>query len=217
MILINDGTTQYYLYGSMVDNTTRSNTLTSYPTVEGTSFSDHYYREPESVSFRLNSSEVSRSMIYMVGVDSAGARVEELLNVERIIELVESWFKNATRLEITTLRYSFRNMVLQSYSWSDGDLAVFNPQLTFREARVQSMRTGIINNPDQYYEALYGVTVSVGGATAVETAPNLGDAIVSAGVGVAAGAAIGSVIPGLGTAAGAVIGGVVGFFGSLFS
>ena len=216
MILISDGTTKYYVYGSLIDNTTRSNTLTSYPTVEGTSFSDHYYREPESVNFRLNMSEISKTFIYRTSVDDSDGRVEEYLNVERVIDLLEGWFKNATRLEITTLRYTFRNMVLQSYSWSDGDLAVYNPQLNFREARVQSMRTGIVDNPDQYYEATYGVTVSVGGATAVETAPNLGDAIVSAGVGVAAGAAIGSIIPGIGNVAGAVIGGVVGFLGSLF-
>lgn len=217
MILISDGEKQFYVYGSMIDDTTRTNTLTSYPTVEGTSFSDHYYREPESVRFRLQSSEISKPLIYSVGVDEAGNRVEDYYGTERVVELLNTWFRLATRLEITTLRYAFRNMVLQSYSWSDGDMVIFNPQLQFKEARVQTMRTGVVNNPDQYYEAAYGTTVSVGGATAVDSAPNIGSAIVSAGAGAAAGAALGSVIPGVGTAAGAVVGAVVGFFGSLLS
>lgn len=216
MILVNDGEKLYFIYGSMLDSTTRTNTVTSYPTIEGTSFSDHYCREPEEVSFQLHTSELSKSFIYSVAVDGEGNRTEEYLSVEAVGELVKRWFSNAVRLEITTLRHFFSNMILYSYSWSDGDLAVFNPVLHFKEAKVQKMTVGVIDNPDQYYQAEYGDTVSVGGSTSVESPVNIGSALVSAGAGAAVGAAIGSFIPGIGTAAGAVVGGVIGFFGSIF-
>lgn len=216
MILVNEKNKQYYIYGSMLGNTTRTNSLTSYPTVEGTSFSDHYYREPESVSFQLMSSDVSKSLIYSIETDAAGGRIERNMSQEEINELLQRWFKEATRVEVTSLRYYFPNMVLQSYSWSDQDLSIFNPTLSFREARVQTLRTGVVENPDQYYQAAYGEIISVGGATAVDSPVNVGSALMAGATGAAVGAAVGSVIPGIGTAAGAVIGGVIGFFGSLF-
>jgi hypothetical protein len=169
MILVTENNKQYYIYGSMLGNTTRTNSLTSYPTIEGTSFSDHYYREPDNVSFQLKASEVSKSLIYSVETDAAGGRVEKQLSAEEVNELLQRWFKDATRVEVTSIRYYFPNMILQSYSWADQDLALFNPTLNFREARVQTLRTGIIENPDQYYQAAYGDVISVGGAAAVDS------------------------------------------------
>lgn len=216
MILVTEGNKQYYIYGSMLGNTTRTNSLTSYPTIEGTSFSDHYYSTPDNVSFQLKSSEVSKPLIYSVETDVAGGRSETSYTPDEVNELLQRWFKNATRVEVTSLRYHFPNMILQSYSWSDQDLALFNPTLSFREAQVQTLRTGVIENPDQYYQAAYGDIISVGGAAAVDSPTNIGSALMAGATGAAVGAAIGSVIPGIGTAAGTVIGGSIGFFGSLF-
>ena len=215
MILVTENNKQYYIYGSMLGNTTRTNSLPSYPTIEGTSFSDHYYREPDSVNFQLKASEVSKSMIYSVETGDDGGRLEKQLSLEEVSELLRRWFKDATRVEVTSIRHYFPNMILQSYSWSDQDLAIFDPTLNFMEARVQTLRTGIIENPDQYYQAAYGGVISVGGAAAVDNPANIGSALMAGATGAAVGAAIGSVIPGIGTAAGAVVGGVIGFFGSL--
>ena len=216
MLLVTEGNKQYFIMGTMLNNITRSNTLTDYPTVEGTSFSDHYYREPESVNFAIKSSDISKPLVYSVELDAAGGRVERELSTNEVGELLARWFKYATRVEVTSMRYHFSNMVLQQYSWSDADLAIFNPTLTFKEARVQTLRVGIIVNPDQYYQAAYGDVIAVGGVAAVESPANFGSALMAGASGAAVGAAIGSVIPGLGTAAGAVIGGAIGFFGSLF-
>lgn len=237
MILVSEGSKQYFIEGSMLDNVNRTNSMTSYPTVEGTSFSDHYYREPDMVSFQLFVSGVSRSLIYSVESDRFGGRIERRLSAEESEELVKRWFKDATEVEVTsnvgvkdgrlgvyTSTHFFPNMRLQSYSWSDQDLALFKPTLTFKEARVQTLRRGVVENPDQYYKAFYGDTISLGGTTAVTSQANIGDAfragVTGAAVGAIAGAAIGSIIPGVGTgigaAVGAIAGGAIGFFGSLF-
>lgn len=216
MILINEANKTYFINGAMLGDSSRSNSITSYPTIEGTSFSDHSYREPELVRFQMKSSEVSKSLVYLVEVDVAGGRIERNLSPREVEELIVHWFKDVPRLEISTLRFTFSNMILQSYSWSDQDISLFQPTLSFKEARVQTLRLGVVDNPDQYYQAAYGEIISVGGAASVETSFNIGTALSSAGWGAAAGAAVGSVIPGLGTAAGAVIGGCIGFFGSIF-
>lgn len=213
--MITEGSNSYFVYGTMMDNTTRRNSLTSYPTIEGTSFSDHYYRENESVGFQLKSSDVTKPLVYLAEVDDSGARSDRSLNTGEVEELLKRWFRDATRLEISTLRYVFKNMVLEQYSWADQDLSLFAPTLTFKEAKVQTLRVGKIENPDQYYQATYGSVISVGGATAVESPVNIGSALMAGGAGAAVGAMVGSVIPGLGTAAGAIIGGCIGFFGNL--
>lgn len=216
MILITDNNVQYFIYGSMVNQASRSNTLTQHPTVEGTSFADHFYREPDSVGFTITASEISKSPIYSLTFDENKNRVENILSEVEIRALVERWFTKAVRVSITTLRFNFENQILKSYSWSDRDLSIFNPTLSFSEARVQTLRIGTIINPDQYYQAAYGNTVSVGGSTAIESKANIGDALKAGAAGAAVGALIGSVVPGIGTATGAIIGGGIGFLGSLF-
>lgn len=208
MILITEGLNQYYLIGSMMENTTRSNILTQYPTVEGTSFSDHYYREPDSVSFRLKASAISKSLIYTSQENELGQRTERWLSQKEVEALVMRWFSTAARLFITTLRMNFDNQVMTSYSWSDQDLSLFSPTLSFKEARVQSLRVATILNPDQYYQAAFGQSVAVGGSAPMQDQINWGSALVAG----ATGAAIGAMVAG---PWGAVIGGAIGFFGAL--
>lgn len=215
MILVREGTNFYSFYGSMLSNASRNNSLTEYPTVEGTSFVDHYYREPESINFSMKVSEISKSFVHLRGTDAAGGTFEEDLSSTDVADLLGRWFKEMPSLEVTTLRYTFSNMRLQTYSWSDQDEKLFNPTLTFKETKVQTMRLGVVENPDQYYQAAYGDVISVGGAAAVESPANIGSALFAGGAGAAIGAAVGSLIPGLGTAAGAIIGGCIGFFGNL--
>ena len=214
MVLITDGYRQYYVYGSMLGSTRRVNAVTKYPSVEGTSFSDHVYREPDTVNFELSISEISRSLIYEFYVED-GVRIERSLTVSEVKALLERWF-SGVRVTITTLRFNFENQVLQSYSWSDQDLSRFNPTLAFVEARVQNLRVGVIVNPEQYYQAAYGSDVTTGNSVVVQSGVNLVDALGAAAVGAALGAVIGSAIPIVGTATGAVIGGAIGFFGSIF-
>lgn len=216
MILVTEGNKSYFFNGSLLESTTRQNTLTEYPTIEGTSFSDHYYREPETATFEVRSSEISKSLVYLKELDIAGGVTNRELSTNDVNELLKRWFRTAPRVTVTSLRFNFENMVLQSYSWSDGDLSLFVPKLTFKEARVQTMRTGVVNNPEQYYQAAYGDTVAVGGATAVESQVSVGSVIMETASGAAIGAMIGSIIPGLGTGVGALIGGAIGFLGSLF-
>lgn len=227
-ISITDNNRTYYFKGSLLQNTTRTNTLTEYPTIEGTTFTDHYYREPESATFEVKASEISKSLVYSVELDSNGNRVEHYLTVEEVMELVTSWFKNAPRVTVTSLRFMFKNMVLQSYSWSDEDLSNFNPTLTFREAKVAKISEGVVENADLWYKAAYGTIQDVGGAAEVSQSPvNIGSAIGQAAgaavVGGAAGALVGLKIgavfgphgAAVGAAVGAGVGAVAGAVGSL--
>lgn len=213
MILVIDGTTEYYIDGTMLDTVTKTNSLTSYPTIEGTSFSDHYYREPDSIGFQINSSGVSKSLVYSKSENSFGATVQKFYKPDEISDLVKSWFKNATRVtvvagnDVHTAR--FDNMVLKSYSWTDNDMDSFRPSLSFEEARVQTLRTAKINNPDAYYQAAYGDTISLGGAVAVESSFNFGSTLIATGIGAAIGAKFGPW--------GALAGGAIGFLGSLLN
>lgn len=221
MILVSDNTNTYFINGSMLDETARVNTLTSYPTVEGTSFSDHYYREPYSASFKLFASTISKPLFYSVTVDENNARVERSFSVTEVLTIIKKWFDEATRLTIVSeniesVQHVFEDMVLQQYSWSDDNLALFDPVLSFKEARTQKLRNSIVINANQYYQASYSGAISVGGATSVESGPNLGGAFFAGASGAAVGAMVGSIIPGIGTAAGALVGGAIGFFGSLF-
>lgn len=208
MILVTEGLSQYYLLGSMLENTSRNNTLTQYPTVEGTSFSDHYYREPDSLSFRLRASSISRSLIYMIQKDESGGVFERGLTQKEVEALVARWFSTAARLVITTLRMNFNNQVMKSYSWSDQDLSLFSPTLSFSEARVQTLRVATILNPDQYYQAALGTSVAVGGSTPMQSGINWGSALVAGATGAAIGAMVGGPW-------GAAIGGAIGFFGAI--
>lgn len=208
MILVTEGLEQYYLFGSVMDNTTRSNTLTQYPTVEGTSFSDHYYREPDGLSFKLRTSDISKSLLYVVKTNGAGQREERWLTQKDAEALVVRWFSKAVRLIITTLRMNFENQILQSYSWSDQASSLFDPNLVFKEARVQTLRVATIQNPDQYYQAAFGEVIPVGAPALVQSGINLGAVLTAT----AAGAVVGAIVGG---PWGAVIGGAIGFFGSL--
>lgn len=216
MILVTDGNAQYFMVGTILDDTQRTNSISSYPTVEGTAFTDHYYREPDTASFKMNSSIVSKPMVYSVVVGDDGSRTETSLSVQDLKTLVEKWYREATRLTITSMRHTFRNMVLRSYTWSEGDLALYCPSLNFLEARVQTLRTATIVNPEAYYQAAYGEVVSVGGQAAVQVKANLSDAVYAgiAGAGVAIAIAC---IPGVNIAVGAaaLIGAGIGFFGTL--
>ena len=214
MVLITDSYKQYYLYGSMLNATQRTNTVTKHPTVEGTSFSDHIYREPDTVSFSLSVSEISKSFIYEFYVDDAGTRVERSLTFEEVHALLKRWF-SGVRVTITTLRFVFPNQVLQSYSWTDGDLKLFKPTLSFTEAKVQSLRVGVVMNPEQYYQAAYGNSVSVGNSVTVQSEVDFMDVLGATASGAAMGALVGSFIPIVGTGVGALIGGGLGFLGSL--
>lgn len=204
-----NGTT-YYFKGSLLQNTTRTNTLTEYPTIEGTTFTDHCYREPESASFEVHASEISKSLVYSVEIDSDLVRHEHYLTVEEVIDLVAGWFKNAPRVTVTSLRFVFNNMVLQSYSWSDEDLSNFNPTLTFREARVARVVDGIVENADLWYQAAYGEIKDVGSPTSAQDEVNTASLLGSIGGWAAGGAIVGSIIPGVGTVAGGVIGAGIG-------
>lgn len=215
MILVTEGNIQYFLNGTMLGNTTRDSVLTSHPTVEGTSYVDHRYREADSLSFSLNVSTISKPLIYSVSVGDSGERVSRSLNEMEIRALLDRWFSDAVMLTITTMRYTFTNQVLKSITWSDGDLALFRPTLSFKEALVQKTRVILINNPDQYYNAAYGDILDVGDSTETEAGSNIVDSLYAAGAGALIGASIGSVIPFIGTAAGGFIGGAIGFFGSL--
>lgn len=214
MVLITDGYKQYYVYGSMLENTRRSNSVTKYPTVEGTTFTDHLYREPDAASFSLSVSEISKAFIYEFYLAENGERIERHLNAAEVKALLERWFRGV-HVTITTLRFNFENQILQSYSWSDQDLSLFKPALAFVEARVQRLRVGVVVNPDQYYQAAYGSDISVGNSVAAQSEPNLVDALGAMAAGAAVGALIGTVVPGIGTGVGAVIGGAIGFFGAI--
>lgn len=219
MILIEDGAIQYFVSGTMLENTTMSNTFTSYPTIEGTSFSDHYYREPYSLSFTIRASNASASLVHILQRREDGVVLTKDLDKREVIELVSGWYRNATRLKISSLEPSnhvFERMRLQSYTFTDKDQSTFEPNLSFKETREQQLRKAIIENPDKYYKAEYGSVINVGGSQSADSGFNLMTTLSATGVGAAAGAAIGSVIPGLGTAVGAAIGGAIGFIGSLF-
>lgn len=228
MILVTEGLKSYFINGAMLNSTTRTNYMTEYPTIQGTPFSDHYYRELETTSFEMHTSDVSKPMVYLKESDENGGVAERNLSTDEVNDLIQRWFKDATRVTINSVepnRFLFNNMILQSYSWTDSDLKSFSPQLTFKEARVQSIRTGVVENADAYYRAAYGDTISIGGADAAETSSNIGTAL-SAGLSGAVaggwlGAKIGSIFPGWGTAIGAgigaLVGGGIGFFGNLLS
>lgn len=209
-ISVTDGNKTYYFRGSLLGHTVRSNSITEYPTVEGTSFTDHYYREPESASFEVHASEISKSLVYVVELDDFGNESRNDLTVEEVTQLIENWFKHATRVRVVSIRFEFKNMILQSYSWADENLSVFNPTLTFKEAKVQGLRSVVVSNVDQYYKASYGETQNVGGATAYESPENLASVGATIGGYAIAGAAIGSFIPVVGTGVGALVGAGVG-------
>ena len=169
------------------------------------------------MTFTLKSSEVSKSLVYSIDTDENGGRFENQLSLQELKSLIEHWYYDAVRVTVTSLRFSFENQILQAYSWSDSDMAMFNPTLTFKEAKVQSMRSVVIENPEEFYQAAYGSEIQVGTPKAVQSEANLGTALYSGASGAAVGAIVGSFIsPGVGTAVGAVIGGAIGFFGNLF-
>lgn len=211
----------YYLAGVKEISPEKSATITEYPVPEGGRISDHSYINPNSLRFQMISDgfDVLKKSYY---IDQEGNIVN--LSYSALKELFNHWLNNAVQLEIQTVHDNFKNMVLNSVSWREGDgsWSKFVPTLSFKETRIARVYTTTINALNVSAGADYSIEEETGEANGAEVTSQsvVGGTLASAAIGAGIGAAVGSIIPGVGTAVGAVVGGVagavVGFFKNIF-
>lgn len=212
LFLIQDKFTNnlYYLTGVTGIQGSKTATVTEYVTPSGKKISDNSYVNPQTLSFSLHTSHLA---MHPQKVLKPNNKNTDILSLNELKELIDNWINNAIFLDITTFEESYKNMVLNSVSVSEGDtLGSWNPTLSFTEVRTAAVQTVKLNFPANQQEKANGDAEKDLGTN---NGINAGQTVVSTAVGAAAGAAIGSFIPGIGTAIGAGIGALVGFFGSI--
>ena len=206
----------YYIPAMISSSYNANKTLTEYPTTEGTSMTDHAYKTPDELTMSISVGDIPLKgsfNCYYYSEEVPEKRVS--MTIDSTKQLLQNWYDRNTRLTIQTRNSLLTNMILCSIATTDGpdNLAVYSPNLRFREARVATLKTELLG-PFK--------TASVQAASTEEenTGNNEGnvvaDVLGSTAAGATMGALVGSVIPGVGTAIGAVVGGAVGFLGSIF-
>ena len=222
-IYIQDNTTNiiYFLKGVSEISPTLSNTVTEYPTSEGSNISDHYYKEANTLNFSLNVDgyDNTNESYY---IDNSG--IKRQLNYDETKKLLSTWIEDGTRLDIQTNHKLFKSMLLVSMNWKEDkdEWTIFKPQLGFKEVRVAQLQTTTLHALNVVSESEYSTEVDTGTNNGSETslASEVGGVIGDAAIGAGIGAIVGSIIPGVGTAIGAGIGAgvgaIVGFFKRIF-
>lgn len=198
-IVENNSTRKYYIKSATGVNNKTTTTLTSYPTAEGTSMSDHAYREPYSITVSLISSELNSTRNFYYTEDNTN--LEKTITSQEFKELLFKWKENFTRLTLQTRRFQYKNMIITDITWSDDDntLGAFNPTITLSECRVATTYTEQLGPFDSYEsQGTYGSEKYYGnsnGNDLGETAEStLGGAVAGAVVGGAIGGPVGALI-----------------------
>lgn len=212
-IFIEDTTNgkRYYLNSVINISPSKEMNLTNFATTEGTSMTDYAYKEPVRLSLSLKFGELNNFKNAYIVNDNMEKYYPTCSEMKK---LLNDWFENKIRLIIQTRVETFENMIISSLndSESSSNLGVYSASLTLKECRVAkianikvgpfvSKENKVVNNTETN-------SGNVEGTNVVTT-------IASIGLGAAAGAAVGSIVPGIGTVAGALIGGAISFFGTL--
>lgn len=202
----------------------REATSTDYPTTEGAAISDHIYNNPDSLSMNLYVSELYTGDNFVEYNPSTGTY--RALTKEQVQLLVDGWYVYHNRLLITTRNYSKQkqldNMVLMSITSTAGNSnkGLWSPSLTFKQMRIATLRTVIIDFPNN--SKTY-INNSGGGDAGQDNGFTWEGAASTAGagalVGISVGKTIGTIVglfagsPGAGRAIGAAAGAAVGAVG----
>lgn len=187
----------------------REATSTDYPTTEGAAISDHIYNNPDSLSMNLYVSELYTGDNFVEYNPATGTY--RALTKEQVQLLVDGWYVYHNRLLITTRNYSKQkqldNMVLMSITSTAGNSnkGLWSPSLTFKQMRIATLRTVIIDFPNN--SKTY-INNSGGGDAGQDNGFTWSGAIGSLTAGAGTGALAGSFVghPIIGAVAGAVVG-----------
>lgn len=208
---------RYFIFGVTSVSPTETLEITDYPTSEGSSISDHTYKSPNSLNMSLVIDSTDQSVkSYYVTKD--GER--HTLTYEHAKNMLVTWMVEGVLVDIQTMHGLFKNMVLNSKSWTEDERGwtAFKPTLGFREVRIAQLQIVTTESLNLSIAADNSLETSTGPNNgnecdiAGEFGGYLGTTVAGAGLGAAIGTAF---CPGVGTAIGAAIGGVVGFVGKL--
>ena len=220
-IYLYDNTThnRYFIFGVMSISPTETVEVTDYPTSEGADISDHAYKSPSTLNMSLiiDSMDQANKSYY---ITPEGERFA--LTYEKARNLLNTWMEDGTLVDINTMHGSYKNMILNSKSWTEDESnwTLFKPSLGFKEVRVAQLQV--------VTTASLNLSIAADNSLETSTGPNngnecditgkIGSYLGTTAAGAGLGAAIGTFIcPGAGTAIGAAIGGVAGFVGHLVS
>lgn len=203
----------YYLVGIVSISPSNDISLTQYPIPEGGFISDHYYKNPNSLSMQLSVDGLdSTNKSYYIDTNNNHVN----LTYDSTKELLNNWLNNAVQLDIQTRHALFRNMVLSNLSWQEdaNSWTKYNPSLSFKEVKIAHVYTTTINALNTNYGADYSVEsdISTGDTNGneINVESTLGNIAAGATLGAVVGGSVGSFIPVIGTGIGAVLGGMIG-------
>ena len=177
--------------------------ITTFPTTEGTPKTDNIYTNPSS--FTINICIGGGENIN----DEWGTGEDRPRNA---MALLKQWREEAVRFTITTPYGDYTNMFLTAISPNSSQTNAYdlNASITFSELFIAKFETVVVG-------PFESETVSANDSSTQDNGTNIGDKLISAGVGFALGGAIGSFFGGpLGTVLGAGLGGFIAGLMDLF-
>ena len=210
-LFIQDKTTRitYFFKGYTSGQVTKTNTVTTYTTVEGTPMSDYSYKELNKINLSLIVSDINQSGRYTYYVDN----VYRTGGIDDLKELLDSWRTDCTLLTIQTRTEQFDNMYINSvtYSENDDNRGVFNPSISLQEQRrayINTVQMGPFATPESRAQQVKETSTGVDSGTS--TASLVGEGAGTIGSSVLLGASIGAAVghpligAGIGLVAGAI-------------